>query len=143
MSLDTPHVNAIKQSVRVFADFSRCNFHIPCNYLVMISEIMDKTPVFSYVLLKAGASREFDHIVNIAECADRFHVVDSVELNLPNYEPDVNVIISDACRELHFSRSVKERLIIAKNFFSYNGEKRDIKYIMQFLRWLFTDIYMN
>ena len=107
----------------------------------MISEIMDKTPVYSYISLDAAASREFEHIVSVAECADRFHIVPSHELNAPDYEPDVNVVISDASRELHFLRSVQHRLTISKTFFLYNGKKMDIKYIIPFLKRLFTDIY--
>jgi hypothetical protein len=139
MSIDTQHIKTSKQSVKVFADFSACNFHIPCNYLMLISEISGKIPVFSYLLLEAAASQEIESIVNLTECADHFHIVEPYEINSPNYEPDVNVIISDAYRELLFQRSVKYHIIIEKSNFNYNGEKRNIKDMMQFLRGLFTE----
>ena len=133
----------IKPSVRVFADFSRSKFFRPYDYLMMINEIRDTTPVFTYVLLEAAAALEFEHIVNIAACADRFHIVGSDEVNVPNYAPDVNVVISDASRELLFSKPIKEHLILEKKFFTYGGEKKDIKSLFAFLRRLLNDIYGN
>jgi hypothetical protein len=141
MSEDAPHRKVMRQSVRVFADFSGCELRLIYDYILMISKIIDKIPVYSYLLLHETVSRQFNDAINFACLEDYFYITTLNEYSIRNCEFDVNVIISDISHEIHYFCPIEGSLSIAKEAFIYKGEKKDIRKLSEFLGQLFTDIY--